>query len=550
MPLRTPPVSPRLGVLSICVLVAACSSTPAPPPASAPSPQAAGALPPSPAPSPVATPLPPIPSVRGPLNITVVYPKAGSVVAVRDTNFIFGSVGTGDATLTINGLSVPVEANGAFLAWIPVPDSLTARYDLVAVRGADTARYSHPIAYPPRRASADSADSVALHQPFPDSGRWVALHGDDSDHEIIPDTDVSVKGRPTPGGTYKWFLFPGTVVQVTGRSASGFLRVRLDSLLEVWVVASAVRTTWAGAEPPWPVPHRVVGSARVSPLVGWVDVELPIGERPPYLVEENGDDLVVTLYGTQASTDVIQYDNEDSLVRSVAWVPLTNDRAQFVVHLTRPPAGYLVWWDDASRRFMLRVRRPPVIDPAAPLRGRVIAIDPGHPPIGATGPTGLWEPVATLAVSQLIEAELTARGARVVMTRTTADPVGLNIRPVMARRANAEAFVSIHLNALPDGINPYTAAGTGTYFFQPQSVALARAVQAGMLRRMGLRDRGIFYDNLAVVRQTWSPAILCEGAFIIIPAQENALRTPVFQQAYADGVVDGLEAYFRSLAAP
>jgi N-acetylmuramoyl-L-alanine amidase len=162
----------------------------------------------------------------------------------------------------------------------------------------------------------------------------------------------------------------------------------------------------------------------------------------------------------------------------------------------------------------------------------------------------LWEPVATLAVSQLIEAELTARGARVVMTRTTADPVGLNIRPVMARRANAEAFVSIHLNALPDGINPYTAAGTGTYFFQPQSVALARAVQAGMLRRMGLRDRGIFYDNLAVVRQTWSPAILCEGAFIIIPAQENALRTPVFQQAYADGVVDGLEAYFRSLAAP
>jgi N-acetylmuramoyl-L-alanine amidase len=44
------------------------------------------------------------------------------------------------------------------------------------------------------------------------------------------------------------------------------------------------------------------------------------------------------------------------------------------------------------------------------------------------------------------------------------------------------------------------------------------------------------------------PAILCEGAFIIVPQQEAALRTPEFQRAYALGVADGLEAYFRSLA--
>ena len=35
------------------------------------------------------------------------------------------------------------------------------------------------------------------------------------------------------------------------------------------------------------------------------------------------------------------------------------------------------------------------------------------------------------------------------------------------------------------------------------------------------------------------PAILCEGAFLMIPEQEAALRTPAFQSAYARGVDEG-----------
>ena len=139
--------------------------------------------------------------------------------------------------------------------------------------------------------------------------------------------------------------------------------------------------------------------------------------------------------------------------------------------------------------------------------------------------------------------------ARVLMTRTTDAAVPLADRPVMAARANVHALVSIHLNALPDGINPFTAHGTGTYYFHPQSVPLARAVQRGMVRRMGLRDLGIYYDNLALARPTWMPSVLCEGAFIMIPEQEAAMRTPEYQEAYARGVVEGLEQYFLGLAA-
>jgi N-acetylmuramoyl-L-alanine amidase len=194
------------------------------------------------------------------------------------------------------------------------------------------------------------------------------------------------------------------------------------------------------------------------------------------------------------------------------------------------------------------VRRAPAVSADSPLKGLTIVVDPGHPPIGATGPTGLYEPVPTLAIGLEVKKMLEAEGATVVMTRSTADPVPLYDRPIMARRANGHALVSIHLNALPDGVNPFVSNGTGAYYFLPQAIGLARALQRGMVSQMGLKNLGINYDNLALARQTWMPSVLCEGAFLMIPQQEWALRTPEFQAAYARGVVDGLREYFRSLA--
>ncbi len=502
--------------------------------------------------SPSVSRLPPVPRIIGPITLAVVYPKPDAVILTRDSNFVLGSVGTGDAALTINGFSVPVAPNGAFLAWLPVPDSATPRYDLVAVRGPDTSRLAYPIRLmSSRRSIQDSiaADTMAqLRRPFPDSGRFVTLAASDS---TVPDTDRVVIARPVPAGTYKWFFLPGTVVQVTGRSL-GFERIRLDDALSVWVSAKDVRPLLHAAS--LRVPHRVVGNVSVVPAAEWVDVVFAIGERPPFLVEENGDDLELTFYGTQASTDVIHYVGRgtgppgapDTLIQSIVWEQETSDRARYTIHLSRAPYGYLALWSGGN--FVLRVRRAPTIDPAAPLRGLIIAIDAGHPPAGSTGPTGLYEPVPTLAVAEQVDSMLLARGATVVMTRTTADPVPLTSRTVTARRGGAQIMVSIHLNALPDGMNPLAANGTGAYFFYPQSIALARALQTGMVAAMGLPDLGVHYDNLAVVRTTWMPAVLCEGAFIIVPEQEAALRTPIFQSAYARGVVDGLTAYARALA--
>jgi N-acetylmuramoyl-L-alanine amidase len=155
----------------------------------------------------------------------------------------------------------------------------------------------------------------------------------------------------------------------------------------------------------------------------------------------------------------------------------------------------------------------------------------------------------SLWVAERAKAMLEAKGATVVMTRTTMDPLELAPRRVITRRADAEAFVSIHLNAFPDGVNPFVAtAGSGTYFFRTHAEPLARAVQERLFVNLSLKDEGVFYRSLAVTVQSWMPAILTEGAYVIIPEQEAALRTANYQDRYAKSIVDGLEAYFRGLS--
>ena len=541
--------------LILLVALSACARTVVAPTAPAP---VAGARPA----------LPPVPAVDGPLAIRVVYPRPDQVVTSRDSNFIFGSIGSGRATLRINGQSVRVYPNGAFLAFLPNPPGPSPRYELVAERGGESVRANLAIAYPATRDAAaprpaaptatvnaavkpealatSRADTLAALSARVDSLRS-SLRRDDpigfvqlSAANAAADSDRTIIGRPVPGGTYKWFFMPGTVVPLVAREG-GYARIRLDRDLDVYVDTTDLRDVPASEAPA----RRLASNMKVRPSADGVDLVIPLGTRAPYFVEELDRSVVLTLFGVRANTDLINYANADTIVRTVEWMQESADRARITVSLRSAPYGYLVVWENNA--LVLKLRGHPRVDPARPLAGLTIAVDPGHPPIGATGPTGLWEPQATLPIGQRLKAILEERGARVVMTRTTADPVALGDRPVIARRANVHAFVSIHLNAYPDGVNPFVAPGTGTYFFRAHSEPLARAVQRGMVTQMGLQDLGVNYDNLAVVRGTWYPAVLCEGAFLMLPDQEAALRTPEFQDRYARGVADGLETYFRAL---
>jgi N-acetylmuramoyl-L-alanine amidase len=320
------------------------------------------------------------------------------------------------------------------------------------------------------------------------------------------------------------------------------IRVKLDSALDVWVDEVLVRQLPPGIARP----RRVAGNPRVVPGEDWVDLIIPVGERPAYYVEPRDRSLELTLYGTQGNSEHLRYFANDTTIRVIHWEQVSSDRVRYSIHLSQAPFGHLAFWDRGA--FVLRVRKQPRIRRIAPLEGLRIVVDAGHPPAGATGVTGLYEAVPALAIAQHLKTMLETRGATVIMTRTTDEPLALGDRPIIARRANAHAFVSIHLNAFGDGVNPFVSHGTGTYFYHIHSEPLARAIQKGMVHRMGLPDLGRYHESFAVARNPYMPSVLTEGAFLMFPDQENALRTVEFQRAYARGILDGLEEYFRSIA--
>ncbi len=613
--------------------------------------------------------LPPIPPVRGPLDLRIVYPPAGTAITTRDSNFIFGQTGTGAASLTIDGQEVPLAPNGAFLAFLPVPagDSVGV-YHLIARAGADSVVLEHRVRLPRRfepppglwidrgsleprgnrwaepgemiRVAARAAPGaeVTLHLPngivvplAPDTGsrtelygpfdrqpgrvaeaevaRYagvfpatvlgaplpgvsaaqippaatccsgapaaesllamvVAVRGADTVQERLPlrlalldpsrravvvldddtahagNTDGAAVGKPLPEGTFEWFFRNGTVAAVSGR-AGDQLRVALSRLSSAWVAQPDVAGTLPAGTPP---PFSRVALVRLTPGDSAVSARVALSARIPFKVDEDERSLTLRFYGARADLDWLQYGGTDPLVRRMWWAQPNDDEVTVTFELAGPVWGYRSRWQGTDLVF--EIRRPPAINRAHPLRGRVIAVDPGHPPAGATGPTGFQEKDANLGVGLALQRLLARAGARVVMTRSTDTAVGLYERTNLAEREGAEILVSIHNNAFPDGVNPRENNGTSAYYFQPRSVRLAMLVQEGMLRTMGLRNLGIGRGDLALVRPTWMPAVLCEGAFLMIPEQENALQTPAFQERYARGVMQGIEAYLREVGGP
>jgi N-acetylmuramoyl-L-alanine amidase len=354
-------------------------------------------------------------------------------------------------------------------------------------------------------------------------------------------TDSLTVGRTRPGATYHWFFPTGTRTVATGRLGDD-LRVRLSRNQEAWVpAADAVPLTRGG-----PLLRATIGSVTLTPRPDRLTLRIPSSQRVPFRVDEEPRRLTLRLYGALSDINWTRYGSPDRYLTEIRWVQQDDD-VVLTLDLASPVWGYRTRW--SGNDLILEVRRPPVINPARPLQDRLIVVDPGHPPLGATGPTGFREADANLAVALQLRDLLTASGARVVMTRST--PVSLDLLPRtrLADSVDAELLVSIHNNALPDGVNPFTNNGTSVYYNQPRSLPLAQAVDRELARQLGVRDLGVGRGDLALVRPTWMPSILTEGLFMMIPEQEAALADPRGQRLYAVAVRDGLETFLRGVAA-
>lgn len=197
--------------------------------------------------------------------------------------------------------------------------------------------------------------------------------------------------------------------------------------------------------------------------------------------------------------------------------------------------------------FVLKIRKPVIVNSHKPLKGITIAIDAGHggSEEGAVGCLGHKEKNITLLIAKNLETELKKRGAKVFMTREDDIYIGLKDRVENANRENAVVLLSIHGNALPDGLDPNKISGTSIYYYYNEAKPLADVLLNTITTQLAINNDKVRQASLALVRNTNALSLLIETAYLINPDDNSKLIDPEFQKNYAKAIADGLENYFR-----
>jgi N-acetylmuramoyl-L-alanine amidase len=183
------------------------------------------------------------------------------------------------------------------------------------------------------------------------------------------------------------------------------------------------------------------------------------------------------------------------------------------------------------------------VDPAHPLIGRTIVVDPGHGGLDSGAiRSGVMEKDLNLAIALKLKAELEARGARVVMTRTTDTTVSKETRVESTNQVCPDAFVSVHVNAMAAKQAPDN--GVEVYYYANASKPLAKVLKDSLVAGLPAVDRGVRWDELFVIHHTSVPAVLVEIGYLSHAGERAKLVTGAYQDRAARAIAEGVEQYF------
>jgi N-acetylmuramoyl-L-alanine amidase len=217
-------------------------------------------------------------------------------------------------------------------------------------------------------------------------------------------------------------------------------------------------------------------------------------------------------------------------------------------------------------------------------RKRIVVIDAGHggKDPGATGVSSREKDV-TLAAARALKARLEKSGRyKVVMTRDSDVFVPLESRVKVARRADADLFISLHADAGPDastrGLSVYTLSEQGQdratrvmgkedWLMNASYTGGNRAVSQILLdlTQRATKNRSAQFaemllervdDETPLLRRSHRdagfvvllapdvPAVLLEMGFITSPEDETNLASPEGRRRLMNAVGDSIDAYF------
>lgn len=232
-------------------------------------------------------------------------------------------------------------------------------------------------------------------------------------------------------------------------------------------------------------------------------------------------------------------------------------------------------------------------------RDIIIAIDPGHggEDPGAIGAGKKREKDVVLQIAKRLQAQINQKkGFRAELTRTSDYFIPLRQRPQIARKMGADLFISIHADAAPqssaNGASVFAISGkgatsetarwladtenrsdliggagsvsldgkdqvlAGVLLDLSMTAVMSSSLEVGqkVLDNIGkttkLHKKRVEQAGFVVLKSPDIPSILVETGFISNPTEARKLFTASHQQALANGIANGVSAYFQKNPPP
>jgi N-acetylmuramoyl-L-alanine amidase len=270
-------------------------------------------------------------------------------------------------------------------------------------------------------------------------------------------------------------------------------------------------------------------------------------------------------------------------------VYLLPDPYRLVIDVQGQKNGEILGAEDKIRKSTVPVAGKS--NPAPNLGVRKIVLDPGHggKDPGAIGVGGIAEKDIVLAVAKKLAKKLKEEmGVQVVLTRTDDRFIPLEERTAIANAEEADLFVSLHMNASPNG----EAKGLETYYLDnttdeaslrlaarenstsrknvsdlqfilsdltqnmklEDSITLAHRLHQSLVDSMSKRlndvkDLGVKKALFYVLVGARMPSVLVEMFFITNKTEGRAMSQESYQNTVVDALYDGIVKYKEGIVA-
>lgn len=173
-----------------------------------------------------------------------------------------------------------------------------------------------------------------------------------------------------------------------------------------------------------------------------------------------------------------------------------------------------------------------------------VILDPGHGAHDRGAAIGyVYEKHLALDTARRVEELLRKEGLKVIMSRSRDVFIPLQDRSALGNSRRNAIFVSIHYNYNRGG----SGAGVETYYHFSSSYMLAAYIQAYLVQRTSMINRGVKSANFHVIRATSkNPAVLVECGFVSNSTERARMLTGEFRARIAEGIAQGIIAFKKS----